>query len=401
MQPLEGIRVLDMTRVLAGPFCTMALGDLGAEVLKIEEPGKGDDTRQFGPPFVSGVSTYYLAVNRNKKSVAVNLKSAQGRELVQRLARSSDVLVENFRPGVAGRLGLGAEALRAQNPRLVYCSISGFGHRGVAPYTGMPGYDVVAQGLSGFQYLTGDPSGPPMRAGVPIADTLAGMTALQGILLALYARERTGRGQVVDISILDSTVQVLSFLAAGFLTAGKVPNRIGNHHPSIAPFDTFRAKDGYLNVGAGTDAQFKKFCEVLGEPALAEDPRFAENRLRVQNRQALLERVEPIFARRTAAEWMEAFDGVGVTAGPIQDVPAALAHPQLAARGMIARLQHPETGDVKVLGTPLRLEGVDPSKWTAPPAIGQHTREVLSGVLGMKTPEIDALIAAGAVSVAS
>lgn len=399
-KPLEGIRVLDLSRVLAGPFCTMNLGDLGAEVIKIEEPGSGDDTRAFGPPFANGVSTYFLSINRNKKSVAVNLKDPRGVDLVKRLAKISDVAVENFRPGVAARLGLSADHLRAENPRLIYCSISGFGHRGLEEYSKLPGYDVVVQGLSGLQHVTGDPDGPPTRTGVPIADILTGMTAFQAISTALFVREREGRGQVLDIAMLDSTVQVLTFLAAGHLTAGTRPGRLGNRHPSIAPYETFRAEDGYFNLAVGNDSQFRTLCEVIGAKDLLEDPRFATNPLRVQNRPALAGRLEPIFLARPLQHWLQRFAQAGIPVGAINDLAQALSHPQLLARGGIARMVHSQAGEVRVVNNPLPLEGVTPAPPpTPPPALGEHTREVLEATLKIPAGEIAALAAAGVVSI--
>ena len=399
MQPLSGIRVLDLSRVLAGPFCTMNLGDMGAEVIKVEEPGSGDDTRAFGPPFVNGVSTYFLSINRNKKSLAVDLKHPEGRELMTRLARTSDVLVENFRPGVADRLGLGWESLRKDNPRLIYCSMSGFGHRGLPEHSKLPGYDVVVQGMSGLQHLTGDPEGPPTRAGVPIADLLTGMTAFQAISLALYVRERTGQGQFLDVAMLDSTVQVLTYQSTAHLIAGRSPKRMGNRHPSIAPYETFEAKDGYFNLAVGNDAQFKRLCELLEAPGLKEDPRFMENRLRVENRDALVEVLGERFAARTVAEWIAALGRAGIPCGPISDLAEVLAHPQLQARGMIAHMEHPVAGAMRMVGNPLPLEGVSNARHSPPPGLGEHTREVLRGALALPPQEIDRLVAEGVIGV--
>jgi len=398
-KPLHGLRVLDLSRVLAGPFCTMNLGDLGAEVIKIEEPGQGDDTRAFGPPFAGGVSTYFLSINRNKKSLAVNLKDPRGVEVVKRLARISDVVVENFRPGVAARLGIAFDQLRAENPRLIYCSISGFGHRGLPEHSRRPGYDVVVQGMSGLQHITGDPDGPPTRAGVPIADILTGMTAFQAISVALFVREREGRGQFLDIAMLDSTVQVLTFQAAAHLTAGTSPTRLGNRHPSIAPYETFRGADGYFNLAVGNDAQFRKLCELLEKPALLADPRFSTNPLRVQHRPALAEVLEPIFGAIPVHQLLRRFADAGIPAGPISDLQEALSHPQLLARGGIAQLQHPQAGPVRLVASPLPLEGVTPPPPPLPPpALGEHTREILSATLGLPDGEIDALAQAGAIA---
>ena len=376
----------------------MNLGDMGAEVIKVEEPGSGDDTRGFGPPFVNGVSTYFLSINRNKKSLAVNLKSAEGLALVQSLVAKSDVLVENFRPGVADRLGLGAAPLRKANPRLVYCSISGFGHQGLPEFSALAGYDVVVQGLSGLQHLTGDPNGPPTKVGVSISDLLTGMTAFQAILLALYQRERTGAGQTLDISMLDATTQVLTFQAAAHLVAGKSPTRMGNRHPSIAPYETFRASDGYFNLAVGNDAQFRKLCELLDQPALGQDARYAQNRGRVEHREALLAVLEPQFALRPVAEWMSSLQGAGIPAGSISDLPTALAHPQLAARAMVVTTEHPDAGTVRMVGTPLHLEGVDLQKdLRPPPRLEEHSRAVLEEVLGLSAAQISLLVTQGVV----
>lgn len=389
MKPLQGIRVLDLSRVLSGPFCTMNLGDMGAEVFKIEEPGSGDDTRGFGPPFVNGVSTYFLSINRNKKSVAVNLKAPRAKALMQKLADSSDVVVENFRPGVAARLGLGPDELRARNKRLIYCSISGFGHRGLPEFSALPGYDMVVQGLSGLQHITGQSDGPPTKVGVSISDLLSGMTAFQSILLALYARERTGEGQFLDVAMLDATTQVLTFQATAHLIAGKNPGRMGNRHPSIAPYETFKAKDGFFNVAVGNDAQFKVLSELLG---LSVEERFAKNAGRVEHREALVSMLEPKFSERTVAEWIPALMKVGIPAGEINDLERTLSHPQLAERQMVIEMQHPVAGTTRMLGSPLKLEGAPkPSEYLPPPTLGQHTEEVLTKVLGLSREEVKAL----------
>src|SRR5215470_12966230 len=364
MVPLRGIRVLDLSRVLAGPFCTMSLGDLGAEIIKVEEPGSGDETRGFGPPFVNGVSTYFLSINRNKKSLAVNLKHPDGLGLVQALAARSDVVVENFRPGVAERLGLGPDRLRGENLRLIYCSISGFGQQGLAEYCRLPGYDAVMQGLAGLQHLTGQPGGPPTKVGISIADILTGMTAMQAILLALYSRERSGIGSRLDISMFDSTVQSLTFQAANHLIAHLNPGRAGNRHASIAPYETFRAKDGYLNLGVANDGQFKKLCRLLGTPALADDPRFAQNPKRVENREELAQRLGAVFLTRPVSEWVELLQSAGIPAGAILDLAQLFSHPQLHARGMLVKVDHPALGRIRMVGSP--LNAAQPSGDEAP-----------------------------------
>jgi len=402
MGPLRGIRVLDLSRVLAGPFCTMSLGDLGAEIIKVEEPGSGDETRGFGPPFVNGVSTYFLSINRNKKSLAVNLKHPDGLGLVQALAARSDVVVENFRPGVAERLGLGPDRLRSENLRLIYCSISGFGHQGLAEYCSLPGYDAVMQGLAGLQHLTGQPGGPPTKVGISIADILTGMTAMQAILLALYSRERSGIGSRLDISMFDSTVQSLTFQAAAHLIANRNPGRLGNRHASIVPYETFQAKDGYLNLAVANDGQFKKLCQLLGAPALAEDPRFAQNRSRVENREELVEKLGAVFRTRPVEEWVQTLQAAGIPAGAILDLAQLLAHPQLAARGMLVSVDHPVLGKIRMVGSPINAPPPDEAAgFLPPPALGEHTEQILTSVLGLGSREVRRLIAAGAVAVKS
>ncbi|HKD41592.1 MAG TPA: CoA transferase [Myxococcaceae bacterium] len=402
MAPLRGIRVLDLSRVLAGPFCTMSLGDLGAEIIKVEEPGSGDETRGFGPPFVNGVSTYFLSINRNKKSLAVNLKHPDGLGLVQALAARSDVVVENFRPGVAERLGLGPDRLRSENLRLIYCSISGFGHQGLAEYCRLPGYDAVMQGLAGLQHLTGQPGGPPTKVGISIADILTGMTAMQAILLALYSRERSGIGSRLDISMFDSTVQSLTFQAAAHLIANRNPGRLGNRHASIVPYETFQAKDGYLNLAVANDGQFKKLCQLLGAPALAEDPRFAQNRSRVENREELVEKLGAVFRTRPVEEWVQTLQAAGIPAGAILDLAQLLAHPQLAARGMLVSVDHPMLGKIRMVGSPINAPPPDEAAgFLPPPALGEHTEQILTSVLGLGSREVRRLIAAGAVAVKS
>ena len=399
MQTLRGIRVLDLSRVLAGPFCTMGLGDLGAEIIKVEEPGSGDETRGFGPPFVKGVSTYFLSINRNKKSLAVNLKHPEGVQLIHALAARSDIAVENFRPGIADRLGVGFERLRAENGRLIYCSISGFGHRGVPEHTKLPGYDAVMQGLAGLQHLTGQPDGPPTKVGISIADILTGMTAMQAILLALFSRERTGSGCRLDISMLDSTVQALTFQAANHLIANLNPGRAGNRHASIAPYETFRAKDGYLNLGVANDGQFKKLCRLLGTPELAEDPRFAQNPKRVENREELAQRLGAVFLTRPVSEWVGLLQGAGIPAGPILDLAQLFSHPQLHARGMLVKVDHPALGRIRMVGSP--LNAAQPSGDEAPlppPAVGEHTAEILTTLLGLTSAEVQRLAAAQAIA---
>jgi crotonobetainyl-CoA:carnitine CoA-transferase CaiB-like acyl-CoA transferase len=387
--------VLDLSRVLAGPFCTMNLGDLGAEVIKIEETQKGDDTRAFGPPFVQGESTYFLSINRNKKSVAVNLKAKEGVALVKKLAQSCDVVVENFRPGVAERLGLGASALRETNPRLIYCSISGYGHEGQKEFVEKPGYDAVMQGEAGLQYMTGEADGPPQRVGVSISDLLSGLTAFQAILTALYAREKTGTGDVLDIAMLDATAQVLTFHAAGALNAGTLPKRQGNRHASIAPYETFKGEDGvWFNIAVGNDAQWKDFCKATGLEALTDDARFVTNPERARNKLELSGLIAQRLATRPAAEWLARLDKVGIPCGAIAPVYQVVRHPQLIARDKVWKATHPTAGEVSFLGSPLPQADTSP---LAPPMHGQHTREVLVKQLGLAEEDVVRLEASGVV----
>ncbi len=397
MGPLDGIRVLDLTRVLAGPFCTMQLADMGADVIKVEEVGRGDDTRAFGPPFVHGESTYFMSVNRGKRSLALNLKDSRGLAIAKRLGARADVVVENFRPGVTKRLGLDYETLSAENPRLVYASISGYGHDGLPEYVQLAGYDVVMQGVSGLQDITGDPGGPPYKTGVAISDLLTGLTAYQGILLALYARERTGRGQWVDISMQDATVQILTFVASMHLNGGVSPRRMGNRHPSLCPYETFRARDGYLNIAGGNDALFVKFAALLGKPELATDGRFGTNALRVANHDELVAIIATVLGARDVETWLSDLSKAGIPAGPVLDVAHALAHPQLAERGMVVESTHSKAGPIRLLGIPIHLSATQGRVSGPPPALGEHTRDVLAKELGLTEAEIADLAASGAV----
>lgn len=369
----------------------MSLGDAGAEVIKVEQPGKGDDTRAFGPPFVNGESAYFLSVNRNKKSIAVDLKKPRGIELVKSLAKVSDVVVENFRPQVAERLGLGYPALRALNSRLIYCSISGFGHEGLPEYSALPGYDAVVQGVAGLQDITGAANGAPTRVGVPMADLLSGMAATQAILLALVARAQTGQGTFLDISMLDATAAVLTFHAAGALNAGTQPKRQGNRHASIAPYETFAAADGYFNLAVGNDEQFKSLCELLEKPQWVSDERFARNPDRVRNRDALSALLSELFARKNVDEWVSLLSARGIPAGRIASIADVVTHPQLKARGKLLQVEHPKAGPLTLLGS----ASMTGRQVTPPPTLGQHTREVLASVLKLEPAEIEALFQAG------
>jgi len=393
MQPLEGVRVVDLTRALAGPYGTMMLGDLGADVIKVEQPGRGDESRGWGPPFVGepygpfpGESAYFIAANRNKRSVTVNLKSPQGQEVVRRLAAVSDALVENFRTGVLDEMGLGYEDLHRLNPRLVYCSISGYGRTG--PYAERPGYDFIIQAEGGMMGITGPEEGPPYRVGVPIVDITAGMFAATGILAALRARDLTGEGQLVDISLLDTQVALLANVASNYLVGGAPPRRLGNAHPNIAPYEAFRARDRWFALAAANERQWGVLCDTIGQPDLKDDARFATNMARVANRPALLKVLNEAFATRDAGEWLAALQEAGLPCGPINTVPDAFAHPQAAARDLVLETEHPTAGTVRLTGFPYKLSHTPASVRRPPPLLGQHTEEVLAGLLGYTAREV-------------
>jgi crotonobetainyl-CoA:carnitine CoA-transferase CaiB-like acyl-CoA transferase len=370
--PLAGLMVLDFTRVLAGPLCTMLLGDMGAEVIKVEDPRHGDDTRAWGP-FVDGWSTYFLSVNRNKKSVAIDLKSEDGRALVDDLVRSADVLVENFRPGTLDRLGFGVERARAMNERLIYCSISGYGASG--PRRQLSGYDMVIQGESGLMDVTGHPDTGPTKVGVAITDCLAALYAVQGILLAHLSRLRTGHGRFVDIALLDSAFSVLGLPTGIAAVTGHGPGRLGNAHPSLAPYEPYPAADGHVIVAVANPRLWARFCAAVGAESLEHDPRFATNVARLENRAVLNEKIEALFKHQTVATLMARLEAGGVPCGRVRTIDEVLHDVQLAARGMLIGL--PIGGaTVSVPGNPIRLSGMPAGPASPPPALGQHTEEI-------------------------
>lgn len=395
LKPLDDLVVLDLSRVLSGPYCTMNLADMGARVIKIEQPGSGDDTRGFGPPFLQGESTYFMSVNRNKESVTLNMKHKEGQELLWRLVEKADILIENFRPGVMQKLGFSYEACAARNPRLIYCSISGFGQKGLPAFTKKPGYDLVIQGLGGLQSVTGDKNTPPFKSGAAIADIISGMFATQGILLALIARGRTGRGQQVDISMLDGQVAFLTFLGGIYFATGRIPQRVGNAHQSIAPYATFAAKDGFLNLAVGNDALWEAFCTATELPSLREDPRFLTNPQRVVNRAELEAIIVPLLAEKTVAEWITRLDAAGIPCGPVLSVGEVLEHPQVVARDMVVPLNHPKAGPMRVTGVPVKLSDTPGAVVSPPPTLGQHTASVLEEVLGLSPQAVAELTSRG------
>jgi len=392
--PLAGVRVIDFTRILAGPFGSMFLGDMGAEVIKIEEPGKGDDTRGW-PPFAGGEATYFLSVNRSKKSLTLNMKAAEGQAILAKLIAKADVVLENFRPGTMERLGFGYERLRQANPRLVYCSISGFGESG--PEASRPGYDLIVQGESGVMDITGFPDGPPVKVGNSIADLVAGMAAVQGITLALLARERTGKGQKVEIGMLDVMASLLTYQAGLYWNAGGRPARRGNQHPSIVPYEVFRARDAYLTLGVANNSLWEKTCRALGREDLARDPRFDTEANRVTHRDTLIPMLNDLFSARPAEEWLVRLDQAGVPAGKIKSVAEVCESEHLKARGMVVKLPHPKAGAITVMGVPVRLHDTPGAATVPPPLLGQHTEEILTRLLRIPKAEVEKLRAAGAV----
>jgi crotonobetainyl-CoA:carnitine CoA-transferase CaiB-like acyl-CoA transferase len=400
--PLSHIRVLDLSRVLAGPWTGQNLADLGAEVIKIERPGVGDDSRAFGPPWVkdragkdTGDSAYFTSANRGKKSVSVNIAVAEGQALVRELARGCDVLIENYKFGDLARYGLGYEALRELNAALIYCSVTGFGHTG--PFRQRPGYDFMIQGMGGMMSVTGEPDGGPQRAGVPIADIITGMYASIAICAALAHRAHSGTGQHLDLALLDSQIALLAYQNTNYFATGEPPGRIGNLHPNIVPYQPFRASDGELILACGNDNLYSKFCDAAGCPELARDPRFVSNGKRVENRAELTRLLSEVFKKRSKREWLELLEAAGVPNGPINDVAQVFEEPQVKARGVRIELDHVAAGRLPMVASPMRFSATPLEYRLAPPLLGQHTEEVLRGLLGKSEAEIARLRAAGVI----
>ncbi len=395
---LEGLRVFDLTRVLAGPTCTQILGDLGAEILKIERPGSGDDTRGFAPPYLKDEagddtteSAYYAGVNRNKRSVTLDLTAPDGQEIARRLIGKCDILVENFKVGALGKYGLGYEQLKEDFPDLIYCAITGFGQTG--PYAARPGYDALVQAMGGIMSLTGDPLGEPQKIGVPIADLMAGMYATVAVLAAVRHRERTGEGQFIDIGMLDVHVAWLANQGMNYLATGEVPERLGNQHPNIVPYQVFPTGDGHMVLSVGNDATFVRFCKFAGLTELLADERFATNAARVRNRELVTETLTPVMQRHTTAWWIENLEPLKIGCGPINRLDQVFIDPQVQAREMVIEMEHPATegAPAKLIASPMRMSETPVAYRRAPPLLGQHTADVLSELLGMSAAEIAAL----------
>jgi crotonobetainyl-CoA:carnitine CoA-transferase CaiB-like acyl-CoA transferase len=385
--PLDGLKVLDLTQVLAGPFCTMMLGDLGADVIKVERPGEGDGSRRWGPPFVGGESAYFMQVNRNKRSIAIDLNDPTGRDVVRRLIEIADVVLHNFLPHAAQRYGVDAKSVAAINRRAVHCTISGYPSDG--PDAERPGYDFLMQGLGGIMSITGEPDGPPMKVPVAISDIVAGLFASSAVLAALVERERTGQARACEVSLIDAQVAWLANRAGDWLTAGIEPERLGNAHPSIVPYETFAASDGYINLALGTDEHFRRFCAAAGREDLAADPRWQTNRGRVEGRDELVPELQRTIGGRSVAEWSGVVDAARVPGGPVLSIPETFAGP---AAHMVETTDHPAAGDVRLVRSPMRYEGERLGARLPPPRLGEHAADVLAE-LGYDAPEVDALLA--------
>ncbi len=374
MQALTGIKVLDLSRVLAGPYCTMVLGDLGADVIKVEPP-EGDETRGWGPPFAEGESAYYLCVNRNKRGIVINLKTDEGKKVLRDLALQSDVLVENFRPGTLNKFGLDYETLHELNPKLIYCSITGFGQTG--SMKDKPGYDFMIQALGGLMSITGEPDGEPMKTGVAVVDLFAGQNAISAILAALQARTLTGRGQHLDISLFDSQLGWLANVASNYLISGKLPKRHGNAHANIVPYQSFQANDGWFAIAVGNDKQFVRLCEMLGKPEIAMDEKFSTNSGRVQNRAEIIPLLASIFKAASVSEWLAKLDEAEIPCGPIQNFEQVFSMPTVKEREMLVKMDHPTIGEIPLVGSPLKMSDTPVEYRLHPPLMGEHTDQVL------------------------
>jgi crotonobetainyl-CoA:carnitine CoA-transferase CaiB-like acyl-CoA transferase len=394
MLPLDGIQVLDLTRALAGPYCSMMLGDMGADVLKVELPKTGDETRGWGPPFINGESGYFLSVNRNKKGMTLNLKDERGKEILANLLARADVVLQNFSPGTLEKLGFPYERMVALNPRIVYCAISGFGQTG--PLASKAAYDQIVQGLGGLMSLTGPVGGPPIKVGVPISDIVSGMFAAYAVMVALFHRERTGRGQMIDTSLLDGQVALMTFQAQRYFLTGKAPSWSGNRHALIAPYELLKTKDSYVNIAVGNDSLWARFCQALGLELCKDDPRFRTNADRLANREDLAALIEARFSGSTTEEIVALLDGVGVPSGAVHDLSEVFADSQVKHLGLQQTMQHPTVGELQQTGIPYRFSESPGSLRLPPPLLGQHTDEVLLG-LGYAVDEVERLRESGVV----
>lgn len=396
MSALEGVKVLDLSRVLAGPWCTQTLADLGADVWKVESPD-GDDTRSWLPPDLEGESTYFHCANRSKRSIAVDFRTPQGQEIIRALAARADVVVENFKLGGLEKFGLGAADLMPANPRLIWCTISGYGRTGSRAFE--PGYDFAIQAESGLMSITGEAEGQPMKLGVAITDIVAGMNASQAVLAALIARDRSGRGQLIDIALLDSAIGVLANVGSGYLATGKAPRRFGNAHPTVAPYQLFDSADGRFAVAVGNDRQFAVLCRrIIDRPELSTDPRFVTNRARIEHREDLTAQLAQVFCTRATADWLDRFRTAGVPAGAVRRLPEVFAAPEIAERGLVAEVPDPVHGTLRLLTSPLGLRDTPPRRPVTPPRLGEHSDDILRQVLGATPGQIAAWRAAGAVA---
>jgi formyl-CoA transferase len=387
--PLAGIRVLDLTRVVAGPYCSMFLGDLGAEVVKVEQPGAGDDTRGWGPPFAGGESAYYLCINRNKQSLTLDLKSKRAVELLRELVKAADVIIENFRPGTMERLGMGEKELRRLNPRLIYASLTGFGADG--PMSDWPGYDLIVQAWGGLMSITGTPDGEPVKVGVAIIDLMAGLMLGKAIVAALFAREKIGVGQRIDTSLLEAEVASLINVGSNYLIGGKVPTRWGNAHPNIVPYQNFKTADGYLVIGVASEVIWKRFCTAVRREELTTDPRFVNNSKRVENRAELIALLSEMFVQRENETWFKLLTEAEVPCAPVQTIDQVFQAAQVLHRDMLMEIDHPTAGKVRMAGIPVKFSETPASVRKPPPLLGEHNEEVLKNWLGMSATAIDEL----------
>ncbi|MBW8012715.1 MAG: CoA transferase [Chloroflexi bacterium] len=387
---LDGIRIIDLTRVLAGPYCTMMLGDLGADVIKIEVPERGDDTRHWGPPFTeSGESAYFLSANRNKRSMTLNLKSPFGIKILKNLVREGDVLVENFKPGTLKRMGLDYKTMQELNPGIIYCTITGYGYSG--PYMNRPGYDFIAQAIGGMMSITGPEDGDPVRVGVAITDIITGVFASNAIIASLFARTRTGESQRIDMSLLDSQVATLSYVASNYLISKQPAKRYGNGHPNIVPYQSFKTKDNFIAIAVGNDSQWQNFCNAAGHEEWVSDERFVTNEKRVENREILIPLLDDLFIGKDAADWVALCEKIGISAAQINNIEEVFSNAQVIARDRVVEVEHPTAGIIPMVASPLNIITSPPQIRQAPPTLGQHTEEILKDMLNYSDDDIKQL----------